>query len=980
MASEIQADILYDVVIIGAGPVGLCSALLLDKYNLSVAVIDLKTSPPLFPKALHTSQGSMEIFAKLGIYEKINQTGIPKNIPITLTVSNGIANPPLFSFKMDGAEEIAEDFDSAIYILQNGKVSKAESVLIPQPKLEQSLTEHIQKETKINLFFGTEVIKFHEEGDGVVVLAKYLAHESSPCTYRCKYLIACDGSKSRTRKELGIHLHGEVDVQNLLAIHIKSEDLCNKYENNPNSSRHGVNVTYHDNRFVFLFHLLPDNNCIMHISGGENKDISSLMNMDKNELVRSLIGRNTRFEIISSTDWHANQLIATHFQKGRVFLAGDSAHSWIPAGGLGMNTGIQDAANLSWKIAAMCQGWAGPYLAPSYQLEQKTYDYNVMRLISQNIELFTYSNFPLWVRLLIPFIRMYSRLFPKKFRDSIGRGFKHSGYQILGQRLVASNICMFEEEPTERLKPLPHPESIVIQDLPGYRAPSISLSDGMQIRNARYDSFLLLSFVENCDFSGFFKQASSRSIPVEYIYVKKDINSVYQKNFYLIRPDTFIAWRSDCVPQGREITDVLDKAVGWVKPERFNPVYTTWNWKNYPNTKKELCILTPLIAGSIWVFSLPSISFPILLLLYFGTYFYRVKYPKLTPRREIMSRHKAIMCNTSGNPRDVISMITNRSCEIEPDDIVVNVKYAALHTIDYKLCRGYAANLLNLVFSLSHQKRYPLLLGRDFSGEVVVVGSNVKRFVPGDKVYGCRDISSQGTLSEFISVNANELSLKPESLSYDQAASLPYAYLCAINGLNIIPAVTLPDQQVLVCDIGTATGLVLTQLLAQKGATIHVWCSSEFNADFFTAGAANVFPLREKLTELDLSNFVAVFDVNAGISDYPPDRLGMSRGSNLVSWARPGARIIEQYGPVFGTIQSLFTTNSTISSFKKSGVILSYVTLRVESSMIEELSEKVKRNVVKPLRGRMFNISDAAEALACFEDTDWMGPAVIHIS
>lgn len=980
MASENQADVIYDVIIIGAGPVGLCSALLLDKYNLSVAVIDMKTSPPLLPKALHTSQGSMEIFAKLGIYEKINQIGLPKSTPLTMKLSSGITSPPIVSFKMDGAEDIAQDFDSAIYVVQNGKCSKAECVFIPQPVLEQFLTEQIQKETKIDLFFGTEVIKLHEEGDGVVVLGKPLAHESSPCTYRSKYLIACDGSKSRVRKELGIHLHGEIGLQNFFSIHIESEDLCNIYENNPNSSRYGFNIAFQDGSLAMIFHMLPANKCIIHLSGGADKDISKFMSMDKNELVRNLIGRNTRFEIISSGDWHANQLIATHFQKGRIFLAGDSAHSWVPAGGFGMNTGIQDSANLCWKVAAMCQGWAGPYLAPSYQLEQKTYDYNVMRLVSQNLEILTSSNFPLWVRLSLPIIRIYSRLFPKKFRDSVGSGLKYFGYEILGQRLVASNLCMFEEEPAERLRPLPHPGSVVIQDLPGCRAPPISLSDELQIRNASYGSFLLLSFVENCDFSGFIKQASSRSIPVEYIYVKKDVNSVYQKRFYLIRPDTFIAWRSDRVPQGREIANVLDRAVGWVKPDRFNPVYATWDWKNYPNTKKELCIITPLIAGSIWAFSLPSLTFPILLLLYCGTYFYRVMHPKLTPRREIMSRHKAILCNAPGNPRDVISLITNRSCEIEPDDIVVNVKYAALHTIDYKLCRGYAANLLNLVFSLSHQKRYPLLLGRDFSGEVVVVGSNVKKFVPGDKVYGCRDISSQGTLSEFISVNANELSLKPESLSYDQAASLPYAYLCANSGFNRLPAVALTSQQVLVCDIGTATGLILTQLLAHKGATVHVWCSNEFNAEFFTAGAANVFPLREKLAELDLSNFVVVFDVNAGISDFPPHRLNMNKGSNLVSWTRPGARIIEQYGPVFGTIQSVVTTNSTISSFKRSGVTLSYVTLSVESSMIEELSDKVEKHVVKPLRGKMFDISDVAEALAGFEEVDWMGPAIIRIS
>ena len=970
----------FDVIIAGGGPVGLIVALLLDKYNLSVAVFDSKTSKTKLPKAFHLSQGTMEIFAKLGIYEKILEHSLPKDLIFSFKIAPGISKPPFVYFNMDGPEEFAKNPESALYTFQNGHISQAESVFIPQTKLEELLIEHIQNETKINLFFSCKVIKFYEDGKGVVVEAQSSVLDSSPSTYESKYLIGCDGSKSMVRKELGIHLHGEVEIQNFLTLYIESEDLTNTLETNSNSTRYGVSLAFQAGRIVIGFHLEQNNRIVIHISGGPERDISGLLSMDSNELVRSILDKGIRFEIIDSSQWHANQLIATHIQKGRVFLAGDAAHSWIPAGGYGLNTGLQDSLNLSWKIAAMCQGWSGPYLAISYQAEQKPYDYNVMRMVSQGIEFSQIGDLPLWARFLTPFFRACIGLFRSRVRRGLGNIMRFFGYQMLSQRHVASNICVFEEEHTQRLKLFQNSDSIVIEDLPACRAPVLSLGDGVPIRNANYDTFLLLSFVEEANFKSLMDQASTRAIPLRYIYQKKEINSHYRKNFYLIRPDGFITWRSDTVPLGREISSLLDRAVGWERPERFNPIYVDWVWRHYPNASKELCIITPLIASGIWALSLPMVTLPALLLLYCGTIMYRVYNSKKTPRKEIMSRHRAALCNAPGIPGDVVALVRNHTCDIGTNDIIVNVKYAALHLIDYKLCRGYASNLLNLVFSLKFQKRFPLLLGRDFAGEVVVVGSNVRDFVPGDKVFGCRDISSQGTLSEFISVGSSELTLKPEFLSYDQAASLPYAYLSAISALHGIPSDSIRGQTVLVCDVGTATGLVLTQLLVHTGATVHVWCSGEFNAEFFTAGASSVFLLREKLNKLDFSNYFAIFDLNAGVSEFPAGDLGIDRGALLFSWTRPGAQLIEQYGPIFGTIQSLLETRGKVSSFERRGVSLSYVKLRVESGLLEELSKAIERGVVKPIKGSMFSLADSADALSKFESVDWMGPAIIQMT
>ena len=969
----------FDVIISGGGPVGLITACLLDKYDLSVAVFDSKTHIRNLPKAFHASQSSMEIFAKIGIYEEILRNSTTKDINTVMEVSTGMMDSPFIKLKFDKREIFDQDFKNAMYVMQNGEISQAESVFISQCKLEQLFQEFARDSTKIQLFYGYQISNFYENGSGVIVEAKSTTRDESLRIFQSDYLIGCDGGKSTVRKKLGVQMYGEIGLQRFLMIYIESEDLIRRFENR--SSRFGISTILNNERIIVAFHVEEDENIILQVSGGPNKDISDITKLDRSDLVQSILGKNTQFRIIDSTVWTASQLIATHFQKGRVFLAGDAAHLWIPAGGLGMNTGLQDSLNLSWKIAAMCQGWSGPYLAASYQLEQKCFDYNVLRMVSQGTERIVLGRIPIWLKFSTYLIRVLNYIFERRIAKAFLNNAKYFALQYMGQRFVTSNICIFEEDYKDRLELAPDPDSHQIRDIPGCRAPHITLSSGTPIRHGDYTRFLLLSFVEEANFKIFLEQASTRSVPVELIIQKKEVNSPYHKNFYLIRPDGFISWRSDSLPNGREVSDVLDRVVGWAKPERINPAYVDWTWKSLPNIKKELCILFPLLACSIWILSLPFIVLPFLLLLYGGVVVYRILKPMEIPRKQVVTRHRAAVCNTPGAPQEVVNIISDHVCEIEPNDIIVNVKYGTLHNIDYKLCRGYASNLLNFVFSLSSMKRFPLVLGRDFAGEIVVVGSSITDFVPGDKVFGCRDISSPGTLSEFISVKPSEICLMPECLSYDQAASLPYAYLSAASGLSELPKDSIQDQTVLLCDMGTTTGLILTQVLVNRGARVHVWCHAEFEAKYLNAGALEVSLLREKLQDVKLSDYSIVFDINSGISDFTPEELGsLEKGSRLICWSRPGARMIEQYGPVFGAINSILSIRSKRVGLKRKGILLSYVKLRVESDVLRELSSMIETGSVKPLKGEIFPLSDTAKGLSSFEDPDWIGPAIIQVT
>ena len=175
---------------------------------------------------------------------------------------------------------------------------------------------------------------------------------------RAAYLVGCDGGRSAVRKQLGIKLQGEGNLLELRQALYRCDDL---FERIPiGKGRH-----YHvaDGQATFLIVQDDTRHFTLHSVVEKDADMAAMF--------ERTVAMPVDYEMLYVGHWKQNLLLADRYREGRVFLAGDAVHLVIPTGGLGMNTGVGDAIDLSWKLAATLQGWGGPALLDSYEIERR---------------------------------------------------------------------------------------------------------------------------------------------------------------------------------------------------------------------------------------------------------------------------------------------------------------------------------------------------------------------------------------------------------------------------------------------------------------------------------------------------------------------------------------------------------------------------------------------------------------------------------
>ena len=184
---------------------------------------------------------------------------------------------------------------------------------------------------------------------------------------RCRYLVGCDGGRSTVRHTVGAEMTGIAEYQRVQSTFFRAPKLINLLPGQPawmylafNPRRCGT-VMAIDGMETWLIHNFLYN---------DEPDYNSI---DRDWAIRQILGVGPEFEyeVISKEDWIGRRLVADRFQNGRVFIAGDAAHLWIPHAGYGMNAGIADAASLSWMLAAVLNGWAAPNILEAYQAERQ---------------------------------------------------------------------------------------------------------------------------------------------------------------------------------------------------------------------------------------------------------------------------------------------------------------------------------------------------------------------------------------------------------------------------------------------------------------------------------------------------------------------------------------------------------------------------------------------------------------------------------
>ena len=256
-------------------------------------------------------------------------------------------------------------------------------------------------------------------------------------------------------------------------------------------------------------------------------------------------GRDLAWNILGIAEWTAGfTLVAERYGRGRVFLAGDAAHLFTPTAGLGYNTSVDDAANLGWKLAAVCQGWGGPQLLATYELERRPIAERNTRFARSIADFYRTLGMSALLEEDGATGEAARAEFGKRCLALSAREFDAPGIQ-LGMFYHGSPIIA--AEPGD--PPPDDANRYVAQARPGARAPHAWLGEGEALYDRFGREFTLMKLRTECDTRALEQAAQNRGIPLTVLELPRtDIRALYERDLVLVRPDQHVAWRGDRVP------------------------------------------------------------------------------------------------------------------------------------------------------------------------------------------------------------------------------------------------------------------------------------------------------------------------------------------------------------------------------------------------------------------------------------------------
>ncbi|MFF0160681.1 FAD-dependent oxidoreductase [Streptomyces sp. NPDC005263] len=345
------------VLIVGGSLVGLSTSLFLGRLGVRHTLVERHAGTSIHPRGRGNNVRTMELYRVAGIEPAIQQAAA------TLADNHGILQTP--TLVGDAGEWLFREIDPGGGL---ARFSPSAWCLCSQNDLEPVLLDRAAT-LGGDLRFSTEMMSFDSDPTGVTAIVKS-RETGEHTTIRADYLVAADGPRSPVREQLGIGQSGPGDLFHNVSITFRSRRLADVvgdrrfivcYLTSPDADGALLPV---DNRENWVFH------APWHPEHGES--IEEFTDQRCADHIRRAVGdADLDVEITGKARWHAAQRVARSYRSGRVLLAGDSAHEMSPTGAFGSNTGIQDAHNLAWKLAAVLDGWAGEGLLDTYDAERR---------------------------------------------------------------------------------------------------------------------------------------------------------------------------------------------------------------------------------------------------------------------------------------------------------------------------------------------------------------------------------------------------------------------------------------------------------------------------------------------------------------------------------------------------------------------------------------------------------------------------------
>jgi 2-polyprenyl-6-methoxyphenol hydroxylase-like FAD-dependent oxidoreductase len=523
------------VLIVG---VGLTAAIELGWRGIPAILVNERLETAQHPKCNSTNARSMEHFRRLGIAKDLRAAALPPNI------------------------ERASAYVTRFCGYEFGRLPRPYSDWptpeipnnVSQIVLEKELRRHAEQQACVDVRFGWKMLSFEAGHDGITAIVENTTTGEKQ-TIKARFMIGADGASSPVRRALGFGMAGEDGSTNrafmggtMLSYYIRAPELMARSNRVPTHSTWIINPEMRG----LMFSQDGKERWVTHYQVPAGVDWRTL---DGRDIVRRMLGNDVEFEIISGGPWTGGlALVAEHYQSGNIFIAGDAVHLFTPLGGMGMNTGIGDIMNICWKIAAMHEGWGGPKLLETYEIERR----------------------PIGLR-NTQFGVKCSRVMdgwkvPANLEDDTPEG--QAAREALGAQVVVEDVPQYlsaglqlgeryENSPIIFPAQSPEPEDrwdiYTPIDRPGARAPHYWVREGVALFDLFGKGFTLLNFGPAELAKPLEDAANARGVPLKVVQLEP--NELYSTKLVLVRPDQHIAWQGDAISDP-DALNVIDRVRG----------------------------------------------------------------------------------------------------------------------------------------------------------------------------------------------------------------------------------------------------------------------------------------------------------------------------------------------------------------------------------------------------------------------------------
>ncbi len=529
------------VLIVGAGPVGLVLAQELRHHGIASTIVERNLDTTRWPKMDITNCRSMELLRRLRLDEALRDVGVPGHFSFDVLFSTGLAGHEIARWPLASVDEMRE----RIRACTDGTLPSQPYQRCSQEIFEAWMKALCERDPLIDVQSGTRLESLTQDEDGVTATLSDSGDGRGTRTLRARYVVGCDGATSAVRKALGIELDGGPVPRIARLVHFKSRDLA---------------ALHAQGQFWHIFFSRPST-----LISQDEVDTWTLQNyfppefdpsgIDPYELIERGVGRPVKVDrILVTSVWRGNILVARRYREGRVFLAGDSAHQNIPTGGYGMNTGVGDAVDIGWKLAARINGWGGPALLDSYEAERRPVAARNVKRSGEHAEVHTR-----WRALMDPQLideagergQAHRAMIAQQIRRDDGEN-QDLGIE-LGYRYNESAVIAHEGG----AEPAWNTRQYIPSTWPGARPPSLFLADGVNLFDHLGSGFTLLELggAANAKASStsaadsIASAAQQCGLPLTRLTVSEPgVRELYERDLVLLRPDHHVAWRGNTAP------------------------------------------------------------------------------------------------------------------------------------------------------------------------------------------------------------------------------------------------------------------------------------------------------------------------------------------------------------------------------------------------------------------------------------------------